>query len=273
MTIPSAPPPTRAVRIFVAIVVYEGVMPETCMALISLTTLGAIHAPDGTVIRLEWYFHFEARCSIQSRVRAMCATIFLDRGDDLFLFVDADSGFDKRDIARLISAGKPIAGLAFGNRQKVDYPAVRDAVLRGDPEYAAAGSITALFLPPQTIGPDGFAEAPVGFGVMLIRRDVIEAVAAAHPELYFGAEFEDGTTRMVPGIFTLAIDAGRLVGEDIAFCRRALAIGHKSYVLIDADTTHYGTIGARCNLLKSMVSSGAATAQAADNPATAQAAE
>jgi hypothetical protein len=234
-------------------------MPETCMSLISLTTLGELQAPDGTTTRLEWYFHFEARCSIQSKVRARCAAIFLDRGDDLFLFVDADSGFDKGDIARLILANKPIAGLAFGNRQDIDYPAVRDAVLRGDPEYAAAGSITPLFLPPQTIGPDGFAEAPVGFGVMLVRRDVIEAVAAAHPELYFAVQFSDGTTRMVPGIFTLAIDGGQLVGEDIAFCRRALAIGHKSYVLLDASTVHYGTIGALCNPLRSMMSAGTAT--------------
>jgi hypothetical protein len=96
-------------------------------------------------------------------------------------------------------------------------------------------------------------------GCTLIRRNVLATTMAAHPELEF--EVRDGEIsggkKTLSGIWHMTIQNRALVGEDVAFCRRAQALGFKTHALIDADTKHYGTVGFRSNVLRSMLSAGA----------------
>jgi hypothetical protein len=98
---------------------------------------------------------------------------------------------------------------------------------------------------------DGLAEvAYVGTGFMLVRREALQRVVAAHPELTADLE-EEGRTAMV---FEPMIEGetGEYLSEDYAFCRRFRDLGGEVWADVAARFVHVGPHAFAGSLIEAM---------------------
>ncbi|CAN5580276.1 hypothetical protein BH10PSE5_BH10PSE5_22010 [soil metagenome] len=123
-----------------------------------------------------------------TRARAAMADKFLKSGASHLLFVDADIGFKPEQVFRLLDADRDLVGGVYPIKS-IDWGKVRQAVTEGKRDLMAAsvGYVVRFIPTPDSrveVDDDGFGPvAYIGTGFMLIKRAVVEQVAAAHPEL------------------------------------------------------------------------------------------
>lgn len=144
--------------------------------------------------------------------RDVAAAKFLASDAEYLFFIDADLGWDASAVIRMIESGKDVIGGAY--RIKHD--------LELYPTYSADnGTVIGL--------PGGF---------LCIKRNVIEALSGIVPHYSFvvGNGFID-----VPAIFARSLIDGRMISEDMMFCRRAMSAGFTLTLDADIDLRHIGT--------------------------------
>lgn len=159
--------------------------------------------------------------------RDVAAAKFLMGKADRLFFIDADLGWDAKAVVRMIERDKDVIGGAYPIKNDRElYPVWPTGVPDADGLFKA----TAL--------PGGF---------MCIRRNVLEALAGIVPHYAFavGDKFID-----VPNVFGRALVDGRMVSEDMMFCRRALSAGFELWLDPDIDFTHCGSKYWKGNYLK-----------------------
>lgn len=150
--------------------------------------------------------------------RAECARLFLElKPATHLLFVDDDMVFTEFDVLALRGADKPIVGALCTS--KTDRVTSYNTLPRASPEVDV-----------DLVEVDG-----VGAGFMMIRRDVVEAVAAATPDL----EISPGLSRKM--MFECGSHNGKYLSEDYAFCRRARDLGFSSWAHAGLDVGHEGS--------------------------------
>jgi hypothetical protein len=179
-----------------------------------------------------------------ARARARLAARFLAGEATHLLFVDADIGFSPADAFRLLEAGKDVAAAVYPLKS-IDWEKVRAAAKAGAADLMAAGlGYVVRFLPTADNSvevDDGFARvAYAGTGFLMIRREALQRVADAHPELTADlAELGDGRVAMV---FDTMIEpeTGHYLSEDYAFCRRWRDLGGEVWADVEARLTHVG---------------------------------
>jgi hypothetical protein len=97
---------------------------------------------------------------------------------------------------------------------------------------------------------DGFAKAEyAATGFMLIRRNVLEKLAAKHPELRYQQSFTGdhaataSDTAHLYALFDTSLDQnrGHYLPEDYTFCNRWRAMGGEIWVDVRSKFTHVGT--------------------------------
>jgi hypothetical protein len=153
--------------------------------------------------------------------RNKLVSVFLAGDCTDLVFLDSDLRWKPRDLVKLLSFDRDVVGSA--------YPLKQDRT-----EYSVE------FLPETQelwSDVDGLIEVqalPTGF--LRIRRNVLEAMAAAAPN--YAAKGDDKPT--TPLIFERGIDDGRRVSGDIHFCRKARAQGFKVHLLPDPGFEHIG---------------------------------
>ena len=76
----------------------------------------------------------------------------------------------------------------------------------------------------------------VGTGFMLVRRNVVETLAAK-ADKYLG---QDGVGQ-VANVFEFSMLDGKFVGEDYTFCDKARTEGFKVWVDVEINLPHMGT--------------------------------
>jgi len=141
---------------------------------------------------------------------------FLDTDCTHLLFIDSDLEFQHDAALRLLNRDKPIiAGL---------YPFKSDE---------APG------FPVRPIGEekDGLLQCegvPTGF--MLVKREVIEALVMAYPEL----AYTENQIKLV-ALFQNITKDGQFWGEDYIFCQRWSAIGGELWAETDLTFSHCGS--------------------------------
>ncbi len=191
-----------------------------------------------------------------TRARSRLATEFLSDGrHSHLLFVDADIGFDPEHLFRLLQFGKPLVGGVYPLKT-VHWDKVADAVRRGarDLQAAALGYVV-RFLPnpDQTVElTDGFGQvAYVPTGFMLIAREALEAIAAAHPELTCVVADLNGPPVATTMFFETMIDpaSGEHLSEDYAFCKRWRDCGGEVWADFQTRMTHVGPAAYRGSLM------------------------
>lgn len=178
-----------------------------------------------------------------ARARSRLAARFLAHPDAThLLFVDADIGFAPQDVFRLLEAGKDLCAAVYPLKS-IDWGKVRAAAQAGAADLQAAGlGYVVRFLPSPGNRVEveaGFARvAYAGTGFLLVRREALARIAAAHPELT--AELDDGSSAVMVFETMVEPETGEHLSEDYAFCRRFRDLGGEVWADMEARLTHVG---------------------------------
>jgi hypothetical protein len=187
-------------------------------------------------------------CSNESlipRARNTLADTFMNATDFThLLFIDADIEFDPDDIFRMLDADRPIIGGAYPLKT-IDWDAVA-AVARANPNASAealkAASRQSVFIAMPHGGEQERDQGSIvetryaGTGLLLIQRQVLERMRAAHPDDVYNAKGS-----MYFRYFDAETKYGVYLSEDYWFCERWREMGGRIHVLTDAKTRHWGT--------------------------------
>ena len=176
--------------------------------------------------------HFEIGNSLIADARNKLVAKFLATAATDLVFIDADLSWNAEDLARLLDFPVPFVAGVYQrkSRAKLDF--------------------TVKFGPAIVRDAHGLMAAErVGTGFMRLRRDCIERLAAAHPELRLKNPNDPDDPHLF-ALFDTTIVDGQFVGEDFSFCDRWRAIGGE--VLIDPAIAfaHHGTAAYDEPLLK-----------------------
>lgn len=164
--------------------------------------------------------------SLITRARNICVIDFLESDADALMFIDSDLEFDPQDVFRLYESGKDIACGVYPKKcYPLDWPANLFQADGGVPIDHGNGMVRLM-------------DAPTGF--MLIRRHVVEAMVAAHPELR--CKFSHEGNKWGHALFDSQIDAETrmYLSEDFDFCRKAQSLGFEVWADPKIVLSHVG---------------------------------
>ena len=204
-------------KLFVAIPAYDGKV--SIKLAYTLAQLMPMALRVGVSVKLG---HVSG-CSIITMARNMLVDQFLKTDCTDLLFIDADVIAEPDHILRLMaqSGDKDITAGAYPRRRK-------DKMFFMDLHYDENGDLEF----------DGSMMRinRVGTGFMLVRRNVVEALAE-RAQTYLG---QDGVSQMA-NVFEFQLKDGMFVGEDYAFCDAARALGYKVWLDVEISLPHVGT--------------------------------
>ncbi len=183
-----------------------------------------------------------------TRARSRLAARFLAHPDATHvLFCDADIAFGPENVFRLLDAEKPVIA-AVCPMKFIDWNRARVAARAEAPDMMAASlGYVVRFLPTpdssvQVEG--GIAKVSYGgTGFLMIRREAMQAVVDAHPELTAKmGDMGDKLADQAVMVFETMIEreTGQYLSEDYAFCRRWRDLGGDIWADLEARLTHIG---------------------------------
>ena len=204
-------------KVFIAIPTYDGKL--SIKLAYSLAALMPAAMRHGISIRLG---HVSG-CSIITMARNRLVDEFLKTDCTELFFIDADVIAQPDDILRLLaqSGDKDVTVGNYPRRAK-DKKFFMDLHFDEQGELEFEGSLMRI--------------NRAGTGFMLIRRHVIETIAAKS-EKYLS---NDGVGE-VASVFDFKIEDGNFVGEDYSFCDKARAEGFKVWTDVEISLPHMGT--------------------------------
>jgi hypothetical protein len=189
--------------------------------------------------------------SLVTRARNRMVKIFLGTDATHLLFIDADIGFNPQDVVRLIAHNKEVVCGSYPMKGVNYQNLVGNHITSAEQAERLATSHVINFMPADQSkfdgsGPvemsteDGLIELKdAGTGFMLIKREVIDQIIEANPQIAYQHE-EDGETWWA--VFDCEIDENRYLSEDYTFCRRWQRLGGKVWldpqILLDHQGTH-----------------------------------
>ena len=223
-----------------------------CKSTSDLSKLCAQHG-----IELQEYFLFNE--SLVQRARNYVVDEFLRSKCTHMIFVDADIGFNPKDVLTLLALQvsdpeKYQIMTAPYPKKTIAWEKVKTAVKNGkaeNPTDLAFYSADYVFNPAKNVSSFRIDEpvevAEGGTGFMLIPREVFEKYAVAFPELSYKpdhvrTENFDGS-REITAFFDCAIDpvSKRYLSEDYFFCYNARKIGITIHMCPWMNLQHVGT--------------------------------
>ena len=230
------------------------------------------------------YFYVSGTALLHEQ-RNVAAAAFRHHNDlSHLLFIDADVGFEGADILRMFVEQKDVV-LGPYPAKHINWHAVVDAARRR-PDLSPQD--IALRMADYTTNFYGLDDRSVfigdslneihggGAGLMMIARSALERIDRACP----GARcrFPDAYRHLVPHVDSLveffAFDRepdGRLLSEDLTFCKRWREIGGKIYAAPWVRTTHVGPFYFRGELPSLLLGSAPAQPIVVPEPAAAPA--
>jgi hypothetical protein len=183
-----------------------------------------------------------------TRGRSRLAAAFLAHPEAThILFIDADIGFPPEQVFRLLEADKDVIA-AVCPLKKIDWEKVRAAAKADVADLQTVGlGYVVRFLPTPDNSvhvENGFAKVAYGgTGFLLIKRQAMQNICDAHPELR--AKMGDMGDKLAPEavmVFDTMIEpeTGQYLSEDYAFCRRWRDLGGDIWADFEARLTHVG---------------------------------
>lgn len=148
------------------------------------------------------------------------------------LFVDADMGFAPDAIFRLLDFDKPVTAIVYPSKV---------LPLRFVAEESLERKNGALVLHEGRF----VRTKQIGTGLMLIKREVFEILRDAYPELYLrrGTPYSRAAGLggpLLQAFAPLYEPTGRILSEDISFCRRWTATGGEIWASTGEEVSHVG---------------------------------
>lgn len=177
----------------------------------------------GIKTRLIWL----TQCSLLPRARDQLVASFMESGCTHMLFVDSDISWPRSAIGKLLAYDQPLIGIAGLRRGGDRTPCIR-------PLDEKTNTI-------QYLGEDRKIArvGALGTGFMMIRRDVIERMQIAFPNLK--KECKDMSEAVQEHYYALFnLDVGE--SEDFSFCRRWRLLGGEILVDTTVSLRHEGRI-------------------------------
>ena len=238
-------------RLMVATPIYEGAQGTYVRAMLDF----ALRAQAlGVPVRFEFILY---QPSI-TRARDMLTAMFLASDYTHLLFIDADIDFSADDVFSLIRVmtAHPECGVVGGAyaRRMINWRNVARAVEMGlakdNPADLArfSGDFALHFLhADQSFKMTDLVELTrLGTAMMLIRREVLEGMRTALPDLVFRPDPAErqahGVGEFEPAFFCPLIEpeSQALLSDDYAFCRRVRDAGFRIWLAPWIRTTHAG---------------------------------
>jgi glycosyltransferase involved in cell wall biosynthesis len=229
--------------VFVGMPCYDSVKRETVMSLLKL-----FDQFRKSSIKAQFRI---INSSLVTHARNMVTCGFLHSGYDYLLFIDADVSFEPEAVIRMLVTKKEVICTPYRLKLadlRVKYP-VR--FKNRNIKIQETGMVDLVEIE------DGPA------GLMLIHREVFEALMEDHPEYKINIPQEklkemndevmgvptkeDPISKYLYNFWDTSFDleTGAWKGEDVAFCSLVRGAGFKIHANIDSETTHHGTYGWR----------------------------
>ncbi len=141
------------------------------------------------------------------------------------MFIDADIGFEPEEIFKLVLADKDVAGGLYPKKAlPISY------VVNRVPDAKKEGNLVEVM--------------NLGTGFMLIKREVIESMIAAHPELHYqdSIGLDPKYAPFKYALFDTEIDPDtkEYLSEDYLFCKRWRDMGGKIWADLSITLNHLG---------------------------------
>jgi hypothetical protein len=210
-------------KVLIAIPCYDGKI--NVQTAFSLAVVGQALAAYGAGLQ----FAEMSGCSILPRARNILVKKFLDSDCTDLLFIDADVVVKPESILRLValSGDKDVVAGTYPTRTINRYFTFNpgESIDDFNPVFDGNGLLK------TDVAPTGF---------MLIRRHVLETMVKNHPEWTYRID-NDPNGKVEHAIFDFKLEGERYVGEDIMFCRRAIAEGFTLWVDPMISLPHVGT--------------------------------
>ncbi len=247
----AAAPPSAPLRLMIATPLYGGAEADYLRSIVGLA---------GTAERggVPCSFAWLSNNAVIDRARNLLAAKFLASDATHLVFIDGDIGFDPDQLLALVRQMQADGRLAVVGapcpKRRVNWNLVASAAAKGlaADNPAALERFSGVFAI-DLVDPSGSfrLDQPiellrVGTGLMVIRRDVIETLCAAHPELRYTADQLDRDSGLASDHLTALFqplidpDTGHLLSDDYAFCHRVRAAGFRLWLAPWMRTTHTG---------------------------------
>jgi len=194
--------------------------------------------------------------SLITRARNELARLFLEKGFDYLMFIDADISFDATAVAQLMAADRDIA-CGIYPKKEVDWRQVKKAAKDGkeDLENYGGAFVFNMFGDKQESDEDGMIEVRHGgTGFMLIKRQVFLDLMPHVPTYRVSTHKENGEyiKPLTHEFFATSIDkTGALLSEDYHFCELWREHGGKIYANPFIKLEHVGTYVYTGDIVKS----------------------
>lgn len=166
--------------------------------------------------------HYYNGDSLVTRARNATVAAFLDMPDvDYLMFIDSDIHFHRWQVKRLREHNKGIVGGVY-LKKKLPYQPVCNNKLGSE------GELTIM--------------REIGTGFMMIRRDVLEAMAEAFPERKYKPYPHERQSENYYNLFDVGVDDenGYYLSEDYYFCKLARELGFNVYLDQEILVEHQG---------------------------------
>jgi hypothetical protein len=166
-------------------------------------------------------------CSVVSRARNLLAQDLLESNCDYLMFIDSDINFEPDDIFRLMAWGTDpkkgiVAGVPRTRSETKTYIATLDYDDNGELTMNGMGLVRAK---------------RVATAFMLVRREVFEQMAAAHPEWKY---YDTRSDRTLTAMFDFLVTDEGYMGEDFLFCDRTRELGFDVWIDPSISLGHMG---------------------------------
>jgi hypothetical protein len=209
----------------------------------------------GTVMRLRPLLRridvaMIANESLVTRARNTLAARFLaNPANTHLMFIDADVEWTPDAVLALLAADQDVVGGAYPMKT-LNWPAMAEAARRGGGTADLQRWSSVYVVNFETTPPPDQDLVPVrdlGTGFLMIRRQVLERLAEAHPELRYVNPPQVQRERDVPAVAHALFDTmiepatGLYLSEDYAFCRRWQAQGGRIWLDRRIRLAHVGT--------------------------------
>lgn len=234
-------------KFFIATPCYGGALTEPYFK----STLRLVFFADKHGIPLQ--FGTVANESLVTRARNTLVAFFMQSDCTHLVFIDADIEYQVDDFVRLFAANKDVAVGAYP-KKGVNWEAIKQFV-KANPEASPqevhqAGSDYAInfnFKDPTSraieIEEGLIALKDAGTGFMMIKRECIEKLMKAHPELQYNNDLnvDKSIDKWSYALFDTKIDSDRrYLSEDYTFCRRWQALGGSIWLDPFINLNHFG---------------------------------
>jgi hypothetical protein len=182
-----------------------------------------------------------------TRARASLVAQFLDDTSAThLLFIDADIGFEPEQVLRLIESGADMCAAVYPIK-RIDWDKVKSTMAadRPNPAAAALKYVFEVDDPNAVAEQGGFVRVRyAGTGFLMIRREALERMCAAYPELRYKRDHSVDAVIASDNRFALfecmIAEDGTYLSEDFAFCKRWTDMGGEIWADLNSKLQHVG---------------------------------